>query len=274
MFVVDEAAAQFLDRFFKFESDHQSASAHFFDLREFLEFFQQVVADCFCIFYQIVLFDDVHYGKSCRAGQVISAECSSQLSVDGLEHRADQYSCHRESVSDAFGYGDDVWLDMVVLMGKEFSATAVSTLDFVQNQNRSGFGTNLAKFLHKFGSRYFDTAHSLYSFDDNSAYVTFRQFLLHRFDVIQREIGHMTVVVDRSNDGGVVCSLHCKGCTSVEGFAERNDFGASVIERSQLQRVFIGFGSAVDQKQRVIFITGNLSQSFGYLLLQLIDHRV
>ena len=163
---------------------------------------------------------------------------------------------------------------MVVLMGKEFSATAVSTLDFVQNQNRSGFGTNLAKFLHKFGSRYFDTAHSLYSFDDNSAYVTFRQFLLHRFDVIQREIGHMTVVVDRSNDGGVVCSLHCKGCTSVEGFAERNDFGASVIERSQLQRVFIGFGSAVDQKQRVIFITGNLSQACSHFLLQLVDNRV
>ena len=274
MLIIDESAAQFFDRFFKFESDHQPASAYFFDLRKFLEFFQQVITDFSGIFHQMVLFNHIHYGKSCRACQVISSECSSQLSVDGFEHRTDQYTCHRESVTDTFGYSDNIRLDMIVLVSKEFTAATVSALYFVQNQDRSGFGTSVAKFLHEFGSRYFDTAHSLYSFDDNSAYVSFCQFLFHRLDIIQGKIGHMAVVIDRSNDGRIVSSLYCQRSTSVESLAEGHYFGTSVIEGSQLQRILIGFGSAVDQKQGIVFVTGDFSQSFRYLLLQLIDHRV
>ena len=89
MFVINETATQLFDRFFKFESDHESASAHFFDLREFLKFLQQVVTNLSRILYEILLFDDVHYGKSRRTSEVVSAKSRSQLSVYRFEHRAD-----------------------------------------------------------------------------------------------------------------------------------------------------------------------------------------
>ena len=159
-------------------------------------------------------------------------------------------------------------------MGEEFTATPVSALNFIENQDRSCFAASFAEFLHKFGGWYLDTAYTLYSFNDNSACVSFRQFLFHRFHIVEREIGDMTVIVDRGDNGRIVGRFYRQRRPSVKRLIERYDFGTSVIEGSQLQSVFVRFGSTVNQKQAVVFVTGNLAQSFAYLLLELVDDGV
>ena len=155
-------------------------------------------------------------------------------------------------------------------MSEEFTATPVSALNFIENQDRSCFAASFAEFLHKFGGWYLDTAYPLYSFNDNSTCVSFRQFLFHRFNIVEREIGDMTVIVDRSDNGRIVSRFYRQRRPSVKRLIERYDFGTSVIEGSQLQSVFVRFGSTVNQEQAVVFVTGNLAQSFGYLLFCLL----
>ena len=46
------------------------------------------------------------------------------------------------------------------------------------------------------------------------------------------------------------------------------------MERSELQRVFVGFGSAVDKEKGIIIVSADLSQPFCQLLLQFVDNGV
>ena len=98
--------------------------------------------------------------------------------------------------------------------------------------------------------------------------------MLHRVDVVQREIGHVTVIVDRCDDRRIVGGFYRQRRTAVKRLVEGNDFGTSVMERSQFQSVLIGFRATVDKKQAVVLVAGDFSQSFGYLLLQLVDDGV
>ena len=84
----------------------------------------------------------------------------------------------------------------------------------------------------------------------------------------------MTVIVDRGDNGRIVSRFYRQRRPSVKCLVERYDFGTSVIEGSQLQSVFVRFGPTVNQEQAVVFVTGNLAQSFGYLLLELVDDGV
>ena len=144
-------------------------------------------------------------------------------------------------------------------MSEEFTATSVSALNFIENQDRSCFAASFAEFLHKFGGWYLDTAYTLYSFNDNSACVSFRQFLFHRFHIVEWEIGDMTVIVDRSDNRRIVSRFYCKRRPSVECFIERYNLSTSVVERSKFQSILVCFGTTVNQKQAVVFVTGNLS---------------
>ena len=139
---------------------------------------------------------------------MISAESGSELAVNRSKHRTDKYARHRESVAYAFGHGDDVGLDTVVLMGEELAATSVTALDFVQNQYRIVLCTGLAQGLHKLVGGQLYAAYSLNAFDDYSAYIAFRQFGFHCLCIIQREIGNVSAVVDGSNDFGIVGCLY------------------------------------------------------------------
>src|SRR3712207_1988168 len=139
---------------------------------------------------------------------MIASESCPQLSVYGSEHRAYQDTCHRESVSDALGYCDDVGPDAAKLMGKESSGAAVSALNLIQNQDCSGRSTVFAKCLYEFCGGNLYAAHTLYAFDNHRTNIAFVQFALHTLDVVQREISDMSVTVDRSDDGGIVCSLY------------------------------------------------------------------
>ena len=139
---------------------------------------------------------------------MISTESCSKLSIDRGEHRTDKYACHREAVAYAFGYGDYVGLDAVVLMGKEFAATSVATLNFVQNQYGIVFCTGFTQGLHKFIGWQLYAAHSLNAFDDHCTHIAFCQFGFHGLYIVQRKIGGVSAVVDGSDDFGIVGNLY------------------------------------------------------------------
>ena len=46
------------------------------------------------------------------------------------------------------------------------------------------------------------------------------------------------------------------------------------MEGGQLQGVLVGFGTAVDEEERVVFVAAGLAQAFGHLLLELVDDGV
>lgn len=74
-------------------------------------------------------------------------------------------------------------------MGEELAAASVAALDFIENQDRVVFRTSLAESLHEFVCRQLDAAYALYAFDNHCADISFGQFGLHGFDVVQREVG-------------------------------------------------------------------------------------
>ena len=127
-----------------------------------------------------------------------------QLPVYWCKHWADEYACHRETIADAFCHGDDVGFDAVVLMGEELAAASVAALDFIENQDRVVFRTSLAESLHEFVCRQLDAAYTLYAFDNHCADISFGQFGLHGFDVVQREVGDVPAVVDGSDDFRII----------------------------------------------------------------------
>jgi hypothetical protein len=55
----------------------------------------------------------------------------------------------------------------------------------------------------------------------------------------------------------------------VERVLESDDMFLAVVERGQLERIFIGFGSRVDQEKRIVVIAGSLAEFVGQFLLQL-----
>ena len=84
----------------------------------------------------------------------------------------------------------------------------------------------------------------------------------------------MVVIVDRSNNLGVVGYLDSQRCASVESLMGRQHAGVAVMERSQLQRILVGLGTAVHQEQLVVLIARDTSQSLCQLRLQSVLHRV
>ena len=84
----------------------------------------------------------------------------------------------------------------------------------------------------------------------------------------------MMVVVDGSHNLRIVTHLHSERSAAVKGFVSSENADIACLERSQLQGVLVGLGTAVDQEQLVVVVARNLAQSFGQLLLQGIDDGV
>ena len=119
---------------------------------------------------------------------MITAESSAQLSVNRSEHRTDKYTGHWETVTDAFGYSDNICFNTVILMSEELTAAAITTLNFVQNQYRIMSCTSFTQSLHEFICRQLNTTHTLNSFDNHCADITFCQFVFHGFNIVQRGV--------------------------------------------------------------------------------------
>ena len=84
----------------------------------------------------------------------------------------------------------------------------------------------------------------------------------------------MSVVVDGCHDARIVGSLHGERGPAVKGFASRQHTLAPRVERGELQGIFVGLGSGVDEKELIVGITAEAAQTFGELFLQTVDHGV
>ena len=60
----------------------------------------------------------------------------------------------------------------------------------------------------------------------------------------------------------------------MECLLSREHSGASVGERSQLQRVLIGLGSAIDEEQLVVVVAADAPEPFSQFHLQFVLHGV
>ena len=134
--------------------------------------------------------------------------------------------------------------------------------------------TEPCKLLGKLGSDHANTAHALDALEDDGAHVVFLQFGFPRTYLVQGKIADVTVLVDGRNDFRVLRDFNGKRGAAVECFLGREDAGAAVVKRSQLQRILVGLGSAVDKKQLIVGVAGDAAEPFGKVALQGVDDRV
>ena len=162
---------------------------------------------------------------------MVAAERGAELSVDGFELGRNEYSAHREAVADAFGYSDDVGAYAEPLVGEEATAASVAALYLVADKHCSVLLAELMQALGKLGCGQLDAANALNALQDDSAHVALAQLNLR-----------------------VVRCFHGERRASVESLLTREDARATVVERSQLQGVLVGLGTAVDEKQLIVVV--------------------
>ena len=187
---------------------------------EFLELCHQIVAHFVYILQQFFILNDVKHSLRRSTSKVVAAECCSQLSEDGGEFGAYEQCAHGEAVGDTFCHCDEVGAYACPLMGKEFSAAAVTALYFVEHKHCAGLCTCLLQLLQEFGLGNYDAADALYAFYDDCCNVAFCKFGANSLNVVEGQVCCVVVVVDGGNDFCIVCHLHCQRCTSVERFFE------------------------------------------------------
>ena len=221
------------------------------------------------ILYQVLLLEDIENGESCCTCQVVATKGSTQLTIYRSKLRRNQHATHRETITDTLGYGDEIRLDAQPLVSEELTASAITALDFIANQESAVFLAGCLQALSKLRSYHIATTYALNSFDDTSADITFGKFLLPSFQIVDRKIGYVTIVIDRSDDLRIICYLYGKGCSAVESLLYRKHAGSSVGERSQLQGILVCLGTRVDEEELIILITAYLAQTLSEFHLQL-----
>ena len=75
------------------------------------------------------------------------------------------------------------------------------------------------------------------------------------------------IVVDGGNNLRIVRHLYCQTRAPVESLLAAEHTRIARLKRSQLQRVLIGLGTAVDEEQLVVVVATDLAQSFSQLHL-------
>ena len=238
------------------------------------QFFYEVCAHLSGIGNEILVLEDVQHGQRSRASEVVAAEGGAELSVDGLKLGGDQHRAHGKAVGYALCHGDEVGTDAQPLVSEEFARASVAALYFVADEDGVMLITQSAQLLHKLLRGYADPANALNTLDDDGADIVFLYLALPGGNIIEGKVGNMTVIIDWSNDLGVVGSLYCQGRAAMKGFFGGKYARAAVIEGCELESILIGLGTRVDKKQTVVFVSANLAQSLGQLALQGVDDGV
>ena len=211
------------------------------------------------ILHQVFCLEHVEHGQRSCTCQMVAAKGGTKLSIDGLELWCDQYGSHRETVGDALGHGDDVGTDAQPLVSEELTASTIAALDLVADQDCAVLLTGSSQSLGELWGREFDAAHTLDALQDHSTHITLCQFSLPGGQVVHRQIGHVTVVIDGCDDFRIVRHLHSQRGSSVESLLTREHTGASIGERGEFQGILVGLGTAVDQKQLVVVVAADLT---------------
>ena len=205
---------------------------------------------------------------------MITTEGRTQLAIYRSELRTNQDTSHRETVTDTLGYRNDIRTNTSVLVSKELTRTAITALDFITDKYCIVLVAQLTQALHEFRSYQTDTAYPLDTFNHHRTDITLCQFCFPSREIVHRQISHMTVGIDRRNDFRIVSSFYGQRSTAMKCLFLYQYTGTSVVERSQLQRIFISLSTTINQEELIIIITGKFAQTIGQLLLQLIDDGV
>ena len=220
MLLVDELATNFLVRNIEYGSYHQTTATNFCDmtvaLLQLLQLGDEIFTNLMRILYQVLLLENIENGESCCTCQVVATESSPQLTIYRSKLWRNQHATHRETIADTLGYGDEIWLDAQPLVSEELTASAITALDFIANQESAVFLAGCLQSLSKLRSYHVATTYALNSFDDTSTYIALGEFLLPCLQIIDRKIGYVTIIIDRSDDLRIVCYLYGKGCSAVE----------------------------------------------------------
>lgn len=141
--LVDELAANFLVRNVEYGAYHQTTATNFCDvavaLLQLLQLGDEIFANLMRILYQVLLLEDIENGESGSTCQMVATKGSTQLTIYRSKLWRNQYATHREAIADTLGYGDEVWLDAQPLVSKELTASTITALDFIANQEGAVF---------------------------------------------------------------------------------------------------------------------------------------
>ena len=179
-------------------------------LLEFLQLSDEIFANLMRILHKVLLLEDIENGESGSTCQMVATKGSTQLTIYWSKLWRNQYASHREAITDTLGYGDEIWLDAQPLVSKELTASAITALDFIANQDGAVFLAGCLQALSKLRSYHVATTYALDRLNDTSTYIALGKFLLPSLQIVDRKIGYVTIVIDRSDDLRVICYLYGK----------------------------------------------------------------
>ena len=179
-------------------------------LLQLLQLGDEIFTNLMRILYQVLLLENIENGESCCTCQVVATKGCTQLTIYRSKLWRNQHATHRETIADTLGYGDEIWLDAQPLVSKELTASAITALDFIANQDGAVFLAGCLQALSKLRSYHVATTYALDRLNDTSTYIALGKFLLPSLQIVDRKIGYVTIVIDRSDDLRVICYLYGK----------------------------------------------------------------
>ena len=185
-------------------------------LLQLLQLGDEIFTNLMRILYQVLLLEDIENGESGSTCQMVATEGSTQLTIYRSKLRRNQHATHRETITDTLGYGDEIRLDAQPLVSEELTASAITALDFIADEDGAVFLAGCLQALSKLWSNHVAATYALNRLDDTSAYIALGKFLLPSLQIVDRKIGYVTIVIDWSDDLWIICYLYSKGCSAVE----------------------------------------------------------
>ena len=156
---------------------------------------------------------------------------------------------------------------------KKLTAAAVAALHLVGDEQHVVRAAQQRQPLQEVIGRHDDAAHALNRLDNHGADVAAAQDFGHRLQVVIDEANGVAGV-EGSHDFGVVGGRHRARGTAVKRAFKCHHAGFAGVEGGQLQRILVGLGPRVAQKQRVIVVARHLAQLVRQLRLNRNLHRV
>lgn len=159
-------------------------------------------------------------------------------------------------------------------MGKELAAAAIAALYLVGNETGALLVTGLLQALGELWRGHVNATHALDALQYASAHITFGKLALPGIEVVKGQEGYMSILVHGCLNLRITGYLDSKRRAAMETALYGKHTLAAIVERCQLERVLVGLGTRVDQKELIILIATNAAQAIGKLYLQLIDYRI
>lgn len=259
------------------DADHHAARAKFGDPgalgTKCLDFLTKTIFDLAGTFQQPVLFDRLDGRQRGGAGDRVAAKGRGMGA--GLEFRGDFGLGDQAAASDAagqgLGQGDDVGLDLPVLMGIPGAGAAHARLHLVEDQQQIVLVGQFAQTFQVSGGGKIDAPFSLDRFQHDRAGF--------RVDQARRgiEVSERCMRKTRKHgaDAGVVLRLagRAQGAhgAAMEAVEHRNDFepARAAAKASQLDGGFVRLGAAIGEKRLGAARPARAgAECFGQLTLQ------